>query len=103
MRGCPVNTKLAVRIAPAEELESAAQVAPAMPLERSRNLAMPFNGQQPVHVHRFTSLDGGGQMTVNRAFGEAAQAGDFFNLPALPKEMQRFHRGFRETRVQHPR
>ena len=48
-----------------------------MPLESNRNLALPFNAQQPVHVHRFTCLDGGGQMPVNRAFGEAAQPGDF--------------------------
>src|SRR6059036_2764169 len=95
VRARPINTELAVRVVPAEELEGAAQIAPAMPLECSRNLALPFNAQQPVHVHRFTCLDGGGQMPVNRAFGEAAQPGDFFNRPALPKEMQRFHHGFR--------
>ena len=92
-----------MRVTPAEGLDGAAQVAPAMPLERSRNLALPFNGQQPVHVHPFTSLDGGGQMPINRAFSKLAQPGDFLDRLALPEEMQRFHHGFRETRAHHLR
>src|SRR5439155_5438433 len=57
VRARPINAKLAMGVTPAEELDGPAQIPPAVPLERGRNLALPFHAQQPVHVHRFNRLD----------------------------------------------